>query len=123
VPGQTKRALAVLTVRPGGKNSSIIVAEGESEELNMTKVIHGKVRGKTIELAEDLGLPEGQEVAVSVQTVPATPPRMPGEGLLRTEGALADDAHWDATMDEVYRERKNDTRREIQTAASSLLDD
>lgn len=79
----------------------------------MTKVIHGKVRGKTIELTEDLGLAEGQEVEVSVRTVPAAPARAPGEGLLRTEGALADDPHWDAIMEEIYRERKNDTRREI----------
>ena len=79
----------------------------------MTKVIHGKVRGRTIELAEDLGLTEGQEVEVSVRTVPATATRKPGEGLLRTEGALADDPHWDAIMEEVYRERKIDTRREI----------
>jgi hypothetical protein len=79
----------------------------------MTRVFHGKVRGKTIELAEDLGLAEGQEVEVSVRTVPATPTRMPGEGLLRTEGALADDPHWDPIMDELYRERKNDSRREI----------
>jgi hypothetical protein len=28
----------------------------------MTKTIHGKVHGKTIELAEDLGVPDGQEV-------------------------------------------------------------
>jgi hypothetical protein len=88
-------------------------AESESEGQNMTKVIHGKIRGKTIELTEDLGLADGQEVEVSVRTVPATPTGMPGEGLLRTEGALADDPHWDAIMEEVYRERKNDTRREI----------
>lgn len=79
----------------------------------MTKVIHGKVRGKTIELTEDLGLAEGQDVEVSVRTIATTPGKRPGEGLLRTEGALADDPHWDAIMDEIYRERKNDTRREI----------
>jgi len=89
------------------------LAEGESDELNMTKVTHGKVHGRTVELVEDLGLAEGQEVEVSIRTVPATPTRTPGEGLLRTEGALADDPHWDAIMEEVYRERKNDTQREI----------
>ena len=78
----------------------------------MTKVIHGKVRGRTIELAEDLGLAEGQEVEVSVRTIPAAVNRRPGEGLLQTEGALADDPHWDGIMDEIHRERKNDTRRE-----------
>ena len=71
----------------------------------MIKVIHGKVRGKTIELTEDLELTDGQEVEVSVRMVPAIPTRKTGEGLLRTEGALADDPHWDAIMEEIYQER------------------
>ena len=79
----------------------------------MTKVLHGRVHGRTIELAEDLGLAEGQEVEVSVRTVSAAGPRQPGEGFLRTEGALADDPHWDRIMEEVYGERKNDSRREL----------
>ena len=41
----------------------------------MVKVIHGKVRGKTIELDEDLGLAEGQEVEVQVKALPT-----PGTG-------------------------------------------
>jgi hypothetical protein len=77
----------------------------------MTKIVHGNVRGKTIELAEDLGLADGQEVEVTVRTVLAT--QAPGEGLRRTEGALADDPHWDAIMEEIYRERKTDTRPEV----------
>jgi hypothetical protein len=105
--------LGVLTVRPTGKIGPLVWSEGKAEELNMTKVIHGKVRGKMIELAEDLCLAEGQEVEVSVRAVPATSTRKPGEGLLRSEGALADDPHWDAIMEEVYRERRNDTRQEI----------
>jgi hypothetical protein len=82
------------------------------EELTVTKVILGKVHGRTIELSEDLGLTEGQEVEVSVRTVPASPTRKPGEGFLRTEGALVDDPHWDAIMDEIYQERKKDSRGE-----------
>lgn len=79
----------------------------------MTKTPHGKVRGKMIEFAEELGLTEGQEVEVSVRTVPPVVPRQSGEGLLRTEGALADDPYWDDIMSEIYQERKRDTRREI----------
>jgi hypothetical protein len=79
----------------------------------VTKLIHGTIRGRTIELTEDLGLAEGQEVEVSVRTVPEAPTRKPGEGLLRTEGSLADDSDWDGIMEEVHRERKNDSRREI----------
>ena len=36
----------------------------------MTKIIHGKIRGRTIQLTEDLGFTEGQEVEVSVRAVP-----------------------------------------------------
>jgi hypothetical protein len=90
------------------------LAEGESEELNMTKVIRGKVYGRTIELTEDLGLAEGQEVEVSVRTVPPMPTRTPGEGFLRTEGALADDPHWDAIMAEVHRSRKLERRLHLE---------
>ncbi len=79
----------------------------------MTKLLHGKVHGRTIELTEDLGLAEGQEVEVSVRAVPTPVTRKPGEGLLWTEGALADDPYWDAIMEEIYQERKKDTRREI----------
>jgi hypothetical protein len=72
----------------------------------MTKILHGTIRGRTIELTEDAGLAEGQEVEVSKRTFPDLTTWQPGEGLLRTEGALADDPHWDAIMEEVYRERK-----------------
>lgn len=78
----------------------------------MTKTLHGKVHGRTIELDEDLGVAEGQEVEVQVRMLP-NPGRQPGEGLLRTEGALADDPYWDAIMEEIYHERKRDTRKEI----------
>lgn len=74
----------------------------------MTKTIHGR----TIELDEDLGVAEGQEVEVQVRVV-SKKSRKPGDGLLRTEGALANDPYWDAIMDEIYQERKSDARKEI----------
>ena len=80
----------------------------------MTKVIQGKVHGRTIELAEDLGLADGQEVEITVRTVSITPTPKPGEGLLRTEGALADDPHWDAIMEEVHRARKLERRLNVE---------
>jgi hypothetical protein len=85
-------------------------AEHPFEEPIMTKILHGKVHGSTIELNEDLGFPEGQEVEVSVRTVQAASPREPGEGFLRTAGALADDPYWDAIREAIHQERKNDTR-------------
>jgi hypothetical protein len=76
---------------------------------NMTKTVHGKVRGKTIELDEELGVPDGQDVELQVRLIPNSP-RTPGEGLLRTEGALANDTEWDAIMEEIYRARKMERR-------------
>ena len=35
----------------------------------MTKTLYGKVHGKTIELDEDLGVAEGQEVEVQVRMI------------------------------------------------------
>ncbi len=74
----------------------------------MTKTIHGKVHGKTIELDEDLGMTEGQDVEVQVRVVQSN--RKWGEGILRSAGALADDPYWDAIMEEIHRARKIDRR-------------
>jgi len=45
--------------------------------------------------------------------VPAAAAPTSREGLLRTEGALADDPLWDTIMEKVHRERKTDTRPEV----------
>ncbi|MGP0070199.1 MAG: hypothetical protein ACLQGP_42195 [Isosphaeraceae bacterium] len=70
----------------------------------MTKTMHGKVHGKTIELDEDPGVAEGQEVEVQLRIIPSA--RKWGEGILRTAGALADDPEWDTIMEQIYQERK-----------------
>ena len=75
----------------------------------MTKTLHGRVHGRTIELDEDLGVADGQDVEVQVKVVTKTT-RTPGEGFLRTEGALADDTEWDSIMEEIYQARKRDRR-------------
>jgi hypothetical protein len=75
----------------------------------MIRKYHGRVHGRTIELDEDLGVAEGQEVEVQVTVLPK-PPRKTGEGLLRTEGALGDDDEWDGIMDEIQKARKTDHR-------------
>jgi hypothetical protein len=51
----------------------------------MTKTLHGKVHGKTIELDEDPGVAEGQEVEVQVTIVqPTTTSTAPvSEGLAK----------------------------------------
>ena len=78
----------------------------------MTKMIHGKIRGNTIELDEVLGIPEGQEVEVHVRVVSNVAPKT-GEGFLRTEGALVDDLEWDSIMAEVYAARRLDQRPSV----------
>jgi hypothetical protein len=74
----------------------------------MMKTLHGKVHGKTIELLEDLGMAEGQEVEVQVKAV--QPDKKWGEGILRTAGALADDPYWDTIMEEIHQARKVERR-------------
>ena len=79
----------------------------------MGKTLHGRIHGRTIELDEDPGIPEGQKVEVTV-TAPTSPNRRePGEGLLRTEGALAGDQEWDEIVEEMQRDRKRHSRRAI----------
>lgn len=59
--------------------------------MTRATVINGVVRGKTIELDQEPGLPDGQHVAVTVQPTNAVGVP-PGEGLRRAFGAWAEDA-------------------------------
>jgi len=58
----------------------------------MTKTLHGKVHGRTIELDEDLGVVDGQEVEIQVTIVQATKrPRPPiSEGLANIYAILGE---------------------------------
>jgi hypothetical protein len=75
-------------------------------------MVHGTVHGKMIELDEDLGVPEGQEVEVQVTMIPSKSSW--GEGIRRTAGALSDDPEWDEIMDEVHRARKFERRPQLE---------
>ena len=77
----------------------------------MTRTIHGKIHGKTIELDEDLGVAEGQDVEVQVKVVPST--ETWGDGLRRCAGALADIPGLDEDMEQILRERKTDRFRDV----------
>lgn len=77
----------------------------------MTKTVHGIIRGRTIELNEDLGVAEGQEVEVQVSVVESA--KKWGEGITRSAGALADDAEWDGIMEEIHQSRKLDRRPQL----------
>jgi hypothetical protein len=78
----------------------------------MTRTVHGKIHGKTIELTEDLGLADGQEVAVRVEVLHAEKPW--GEGILRSAGIMADDPDWDRIMEEIYQARKLPRRAQME---------
>ena len=79
----------------------------------MVKTVRGTVHGKTIELSQELGVADGQQVELVVRTISDQEPW--GEGLRRCAGALAEE--WreqdDRILDEIYQDRKRDSRREI----------
>jgi len=76
----------------------------------MTKTIHGKVRGKTIELEEDPGIADGQAVEVIVK--PAKPRQPWGAGIKRSAGVAAQDREFDEVFEQIARDRKAATFRE-----------
>jgi hypothetical protein len=64
----------------------------------------GTVHGKVIELDQEPGLPDGQQVTVALQ--PVLPP---GEGIRQSAGAWADAGEeLDAWLDEMQRSRQRD---------------
>ncbi|AGA30294.1 hypothetical protein [Singulisphaera acidiphila] len=77
------------------------------------KPSRGVIHGKTIELLEDLGLTEGQEVDVIVR-VRKTRPEW-GQGILNSAGAMA--LYWtsedDRILDEIEQDRRQPSTREI----------
>ena len=85
----------------------------------MTRTLRGKVHGKTIELDEDLGVVDGQEVEVQV-TMERPRKRLPGPppgwrpGVSRTAGSLAhlNTPEEDAILEEIYEDRKRLDRRD-----------
>ena len=56
-------------------------------------IIRGIIRGKTIELDQKPGLPDGQPVTVTIQAVRQTAEqRAPGDGIRLSAGGWADDS-------------------------------
>ncbi|MBW3598221.1 MAG: hypothetical protein KY475_13240 [Planctomycetes bacterium] len=71
----------------------------------------GVIRGKTIELDDSPGLPEGQQVVVLVRA--AEPLGTPGEGLRRSFGGWAESADDLDEYLEWSRAQRKQGRREI----------
>ena len=77
-------------------------------------VRRGVIHGKTIELDEDTGLSDGQEVNVLVQPVEAGEQHLPpGEGLRRAFGGWAEDAEELDAYLEWNRQQRKMSRPEI----------
>ena len=76
----------------------------------MTKKLHGTVHGKTIELDEDPGVADGQEVELQIQIATA---RKWGEGILRSAGGWAEYPEMDDIMEKIYQERKLERRPQM----------
>lgn len=70
----------------------------------MTKSIHGVIHGKTIDLADDPGLTDGQEVEVVIH--PTIKDATWGDGIRRSAGAWANIPDIDHTIDEIQQLRK-----------------
>ena len=78
-------------------------------------VHRGVIHGRMIQLNDDTGLPDGQEVNVTVEPVQAREqPLPPGEGLRRAFGAWAGDAEdLNEFLKEIRRSRQR-PRREME---------
>ena len=76
----------------------------------MTKKLHGTVHGRTIELDEDPGVADGQEVELQIQIATA---RKWGEGILRSAGGWVEYPEMDDIMEKIYQERKLERRLQM----------
>ena len=79
-------------------------AADEQKQPIRTKTIQGKFHSGFVELDEELGVVEGQEVENRVLVIPKAT-RKAGEGRLRTKAAVADDTEWDAIMEQIDQPR------------------
>ena len=76
----------------------------------MTKKLHGTVHGRTIELDEDPGVADGEEVELQIQIATT---RKWGEGILRSAGGWVEYPEMDDIMEKIYQERKLERRPQM----------
>jgi hypothetical protein len=79
------------------------------------KVLRGTVHGNIIELEDDAGISDGEQVEIIVRRVTPHGGQL-GEGLLRTQGALANDSEWDSIMEKIQQSRKQERRHQLEDA-------
>lgn len=70
--------------------------------------LRGIVRGNAIEFAGVGDLKDGEEVEVEIVRHNSSQPRVWGEGIRRSAGALADMPELDLIMDQIQADRKAD---------------
>jgi len=78
--------------------------------------LRGVIHGQLIELEQEAGLPSGQLVAVTLETLPATttiPNADARESLRRAAGAWSDDPEGLERFLELNRQQRDASRREI----------
>ena len=82
----------------------------------MSTQIPGVIHGKTIELRDHPGLIDGQEVVVTVRPAgeATSDQRNSSDGIRASAGAFADWPEADRFLEQILRERKQDTRAEIE---------
>lgn len=77
----------------------------------MGRVVHGVIHGKTIQLAEDPGIADGQEVRVVLAAVPSAANW--GDGIRRSAGGWADDPEIEAVMARIQEDRHLERRPQV----------
>jgi hypothetical protein len=96
--------------------------------MSRSALLRGVIHGKTIELEQESGLPEGQVVTVKVEplAVPTGAGRQreearpdvtglsPGEGIRRSAGGWAEDAEELDQYLELVRQQRKAGRREVE---------
>ncbi len=77
-------------------------------------ILKGVIRGKTIELEAEPGLPDGQHVNVTVELVARGQSLPPGEGIRRSAGGWAEDAEELDQYLEWNRQQRRVSRPELE---------
>ena len=82
----------------------------------VNQILRGVIRGRTIELAEDAGLPDGQQVEIVVRA----PLKAVDDTswVARTAGALAD--VWDEEDDRILKQIHDDRKLERRNSLESF---
>ena len=83
----------------------------------MTRILHGVIHGRTIELDSETGLEDGKKVEIILRAkeLPGPPPGWKPGSQETAAGMMA--SFWteedDRIFEQIYQERKIDNRREI----------